>query len=327
MVRATLHEQEIRRAIGAPGDGDHVVDGVATLDDVHDRCLFWLARPPGDEQRDALAGARDGIVIAPPGTRLPGCRVLETPDPRRAIAQVLELVRAEGRQPPWVQSRAIDPSARISPLAVVEGDVVVGENVDIGPFCTVGPDVSIGAGTRLEAGVRVFPRVAIGARTTIGANAVIGSEGFGYVRDADGIKRRMPQLGGVVIGDDVDVCALAAVQCGAIAATTIEDHAKIDHLVLVAHGARVERGATVTAGTIVGGSAVIGADAWVGINASVRDGRRVGASALVGMDASVQDDLPDDAVARAPRPGVAPRPADDDRAGIGFTSRRRPGST
>src|SRR5688500_15270796 len=119
MVRATLHEQEIRRAIGAPGEGDQVVDGIATLDDVHDRCLLWLAREPGDAQRAALAAVRDAIVIAPPGTRLPGCRVLEVGEPRRAIAQVLELVRAEGRQAPWVRGRAIDPSARISPLAVV----------------------------------------------------------------------------------------------------------------------------------------------------------------------------------------------------------------
>ena len=94
----------------------------------------------------------------------------------------------------------------------------------------------------------------------------------------------------------------------------------------VAHGARVERGATIAGGVVLAGSSVVGAEAWVGINSTVREGRRIGSRALVGMDVSVQEDLPDDAIARAPRPDVAKRPPDDDRAAIGFASRtvRRP---
>ena len=156
----------------------------------------------------------------------------------------------------------------------------------------------------------------------MGLNAIIGNEGFGYVRDEDGNKTRMPQLAGVVIGSHVELGALGMVEAGAITPTRIGDHVKLGPGAGVGHGASVGTGATVAAGTILGGSSVVGEDAWIGIHASVRDGRRIGARALVGMDASVQQDLADDAIARAPRPDVGTRPADDDRSAIGFPKRR-----
>jgi UDP-3-O-[3-hydroxymyristoyl] glucosamine N-acyltransferase len=322
MIRATLHEQEIREAVGVPGEGDFVVDGVAAFDEAEDRCLYWFA----GNVPDSMSSRSECIVIAPSGSsagELGGCRILEVPDPRAGIAKVLALVRTLGRQAPLVDARDIAPDAEISAHAVVEGNVRIGEGVVIGPFCTIGPDVSIGRGSVLQAGVRVFPRVSIGEETTIDANTVIGHEGYGFVRDEAGDKTRIPQLAGVVIGSHVYVGALVAVECGAIKPTVIEDHAKIAHLTLVGHGARIERSASVTGGVILSGSSVVGTEAWVGVNASVRDGRRVGAHALVGMDASVQEDLEDGSIARAAQPAVERRPADDDLTGIGFGYRRK----
>lgn len=308
MLRATLHEQEIRQAIGVPGQGDLVVDGLAPLHAAEDRCLYFMNREVPIAVREALA-ARDGcIVLVPRGSAIAGelgsCHVLEVARPRAAIAGVLAFIRDERRQSPWVEARRISPEAIISPLAVVEGNVEVGERVRIEPFCTIGPDVSIGRDSVLRAGVRVFPRVSIGERVVIGANSVIGSQGYGFVRDEGGNKTRIPHLGGVVIGSSVEIGALAVVQYGTITPTVIEDHAKIDDNVEVAHNARVGRGASVTGGVVIGGSAVIEADAWIGINASIRNGRRVGSRALVGMDVSVHDDLADDVIARAPRAEV-----------------------
>ena len=124
------------------------------------------------------------------------------------------------------------------------------------------------------------------------------------MRDEAGNKTRIPHLGGVVIGSHVEIGALSVVQYGTISPTVIEDYVKIDDNVEVAHNVRIARGTSVTGGVVIGGSAVIHADAWIGINSSIRDGRRVGSRALVGMDASIQDDVPDNAVARAPRPHV-----------------------
>lgn len=318
MLRATLHEQEIRRLVDSPGDGDRTVHGVVTLDQAADGCLFFVNRELTDAVRGALAARRDCIIIAPPGLGPIGdCVVLESPQPRAAFSRVLAFIRSERRDPPFVSERAIAPGANISPLAVIEGDVEIGDGAVVEPFCMIGPDVRIARGAIVRSGVRVFPRVQIGEQSVIGSNTVIGHDGYGFVRDDQGNKWRMPHLGGVVIGAHVDIGALTIVQAGTIEPTLVEDYAKVGDHVFLGHNVRVGRDASVTAGVVVGGSAVIETEAWVGINSTIRDGRRVGAHALVGMDTSLQQDLPPDHVSRAGPPDVKPR-ADDDRTSIGF---------
>lgn len=323
VIRATLCEQEIRRAIGAPGDGERVVDGVATLDTAEDRCLFFVNyKVVPDAVRDSLATRRGCIVIARKGFTLDSdCVVIESSDPRAAISRVLEFIRSECRQPPLVTVRDIAPNAVISPLAVIEGDVEIGDGVLIEPFCMIGPDVRIGRGSIIRSGVRLHPRVTIGEESVIHANSVLGHDGYGFVRDEKGSKTRMPHLGGVIIGAHVAIGPLASVAAGTILPTIVEDYAKLGDYVCVGHNVRIERNASLTAHIILAGHSVIATEAWVGVNASIGEGRRVGAHALVGMDVSVQSDLPDHAVARAPRPDVKPRPDDDDLLGIGFAGR------
>lgn len=310
--------------IGLPGEGDQVVDGVAPLGAAEDRCLYFINKSVTMAIRKPLALSHGCIVIAPCGSALAGewgdCHVLEVADPRAAIAKVLEFIRVERRQRPWVADLMIAPNAIISPLAVVEGHVEIGEGVIIEPFCMLGPDVSIGRGSILQSGVRIYPRVVIGDETVIGSNTVVGHAGYGFVRDQNGNKERIPHLAGVVIGSHVDIGALVTVLGGTITPTVIEDYAKVDDHVHVAHGVRISRSASVIAGVVIGGSAVIEEEAWIGMNSSIRDGHRVGAHALVGMDASVQQDLAANAVARAPRPDVRSR-SKDDHAAIGFKDR------
>lgn len=328
MLRARLEEQEIRRIVGVPGDGDLVVDGVAPLTERIDRCLYFANRKLSTEGRAALGALRDCIVIGPAASRLTGwldgCRVLEVSDPRAAIANVLGFIESQRRQATWIESGSIAPTAAISPLAFVDSRAEIGPDVVIEPFCTVGPDVRIGRGSIVRSGARLCQRVIVGESSTIGANTVIGHPGYGFVRDAAGHKTRIPHLGGVRIGSHVELGALVVVQSGTLEPTIVEDHAKIDDNVEVAHNAVVESGASVTGGVVIGGSAVIGRDAWIGINASIRDGRRVGARSLVGMSASVQHHVPDASVARAPRSPVERRPADDDFTAIGFARRPKP---
>jgi UDP-3-O-[3-hydroxymyristoyl] glucosamine N-acyltransferase len=324
VIRATLHEQEIRRAIGEPGDGDRVVDGAATIDTVEDRCLFFVNhKVVPDAVRDSLAMRRGCIAIARRGFTLDSdCVVIESSDPRAAISRVLGFIRAERRQPPLVTFRVIAPSAVISPLAVIEGDVDIGDDVVIEPFCMIGPDVRIGRGSIIRSGVRLHPRVTIGEESVIHANSVLGHDGYGFVRDEKGNKTRMPHLGGVIIGSHVALGPLASVAAGTIMPTIVEDYAKLGDYVCVGHNVRIGRNASLTAQIILGGHSVVEAEAWVGLNATIGEGRRVGAHALVGMDVSVQSDLPENSITRAPRPDVQPRPDDDDLTAIGFSGRR-----
>src|SRR3954454_3257170 len=167
MLRATLAESEIRAAIGVPGHGDLVVNGVAALDAGDDHCLYFINHDSPDTVRESLAGRTGCLVIAPPGlfsAEPSGCRVLEVAHPRTAIARVLEFIRAERRQAPWLATRRIAGGANVSPLAVLEGTVDIAEGVVIEPFCTIGPDVAIGSGTIVRAGARIGERVTVGAR-------------------------------------------------------------------------------------------------------------------------------------------------------------------
>jgi len=323
MLRATLHEQEIRRLVGTPGDGDRVVDGVSTLDTIEDNSLVFVSKNVvSDAVRSSLAARRGCIVIARKGVSFGAdCVVIECADPRAAIGRVLEFIRSERRQAPLLTARAIAPSAKISPLAVLEGSVEIGDDVLIEPFCMIGPDVRIGRGSIIRSGVRIFPRVSIGEECHIYPNSVIGNDCYAYVRNEQGNKTRIPHLGGLIIGSFVDIGACTTVYAGKIAPTIIEDYAKIGDLVVVAHNTRIGKNAGLCASSVLSGSAVVEAEAWIGVNATIRDGVRVGAHALVGMDVSLQRDLPDKTVARAPRPDVKPRPDDDDLTAIGFTGR------
>jgi UDP-3-O-[3-hydroxymyristoyl] glucosamine N-acyltransferase len=327
VLRATLAESEIRRVIGVPGEGNLVLNGVATLDAAEDRCLHYINQDLSAETRAVLAGRQGCIFIAPMGSSLAGLssssRVLEVPQPRTAIAKVLAFIRAEGRLQPWLTSRRIGPTAVISPLAVLEGNVHIADGVAIEAFCTVGPDAAIGRDTIVRAGARIGERVTIGERSLIGRNSVIGEEGYGYVRDDNGNKMRIPHLGGILIGSHVEIDSLTVIQYGTIGPTIVEDHAKVGSSNFVGHNVRIGRGASLTAGNVLGGSSVVGEDVWIGMNASVRNGRRVGAHSLVGMDASIQDDLADRTVARARPADVAQRSPDDDEQAIGFTARPR----
>ena len=315
VLHAALREDEIRRAVGLPRGGDAEVEGIATLAAPRDACLHFVVRAATPEAVRALTGLHGCIVLVPVGANyaatLEQAQLIAVADPRAAMAEVLGFVRSEGRRTPWVIGSQFAADAEISDKAVIGADVQIGPGAVIEPFATIGPDVSIGAGSVVRSGARINPHVAIGERTVIGNNAVIGSEGFGFVRDDAGDKVRIPHLGGIWIGSDVEIGALTVVQYGTITPTVIEDLAKIDDNVEVAHNTHVGRNASLVGGVVTGGSSVIGANAWIGINASIRNGRQVGAGALVGMDVSVQDDLPDRAAARAPRADVRSRPRAD----------------
>ena len=324
MLRAILSEQEIRRILNVPGRGERVVEGISPRGASQDRSLYFVNKQMTAEIRDAFTAREGCIVVVFTGNNqdsLGTCVVLEAENPRAALGQVLRFIRDEQRISPLVTDRSIASSANISPLAVVDGAVEIADGVVIEPFCVVGPDVKIGCGSILRSGARIHSRVTIGENSVIGSNSLIGQQGFGFVRDNLQNKIRIPHLAGVVIGSNVEIGGLVSLPSGTIMPTIIEDYAKIDELVHVAHNVRVARGASVIAGTVIGGHAIIDEEAWLGMNSSIRQGRRVGAHALVGMDASIQQDVADNSVVRAPRPDVQSR-NDDDHSAIGFTERR-----
>lgn len=151
----------------------------------------------------------------------------------------------------------IDPSASIGPYCVIGRNVVIGPQVIIDPNCTIGDNSQIGEGSHINAGVHIYHQVTIGKRNVIASGVVIGSEGFGFANQG-GAWHKVPQLGGVVIGDDVDIGANTTIDRGAIDDTIVENGVKLDNQIQVGHNVKI--GAhTIIAGCVgIAGSATIG---------------------------------------------------------------------
>ena len=184
-------------------------------------------------------------------------------------AVVREIVAAAGLHPPAAPSAGIHStavvaaSAKISPHAHLAANVVVGENsviaagAVIGPNSVIGDNCSIGVGTRLIASVTLVEDVVIGARCIVHPGAIVGCDGFGNAISSTGWVK-VPQIGGVRIGDDVEIGANTTIDRGAIEHTVIENGARLDNLVQIAHNVRVGEHSALAAMTGISGSTVIG---------------------------------------------------------------------
>jgi UDP-3-O-[3-hydroxymyristoyl] glucosamine N-acyltransferase len=157
----------------------------------------------------------------------------------------------------------IHPSASVGPNCSIGNQVKIGPAAVLAPNCVLGDVVSIGAGTHLDAGVKIYNDVIIGARCRLASGVVVGSDGFGFANQK-GAWYKVPQLGSVEIGDDVDIGANTTIDRGAVENTVIEDGVKLDNLIQVGHNVRI--GAhTVVAGCVgIAGSTIIGKYCMIG---------------------------------------------------------------
>jgi UDP-3-O-[3-hydroxymyristoyl] glucosamine N-acyltransferase len=229
----------------------------------------------------AATGASAALVSAPLADALPAhvARVV-VDDPYARFARVArwyeeELCAAQGEVEPAVAPSArihpdarLGAGARIGPHAVVEAGARIGEDARIGAGCFVGRDASIGAGTRLHPNVTVYHECVLGARCVVHAGTVIGSDGFGFAREPQGWAK-IPQLGAVRIGDDVEIGSNCSIDRGALEDTVIGDGCKLDNLVQVGHNVRIGEHTAIAGCVGIAGSAVIGRRCMLGGAAGV----------------------------------------------------------
>ncbi|MFO7286126.1 MAG: UDP-3-O-(3-hydroxymyristoyl)glucosamine N-acyltransferase [Gammaproteobacteria bacterium] len=269
-MRVTLAELAERFGCVLHGPPERTVSTVGTLTGAGPDAVAFFANPA---YAQALSETRAGAVILDERAR-EQCPVpcLVTPNPYATYARVAALLHPAPPPAPGVHPSAVvapdakvAPSAEIGPHAVVGPRSEIGDGVVIGPGCTIGADVKIGAHTRLVARVVVLDRVRVGSRCLFQPGAVIGGDGFGFAEDfAHGGWVKVPQLGTVVIGDDVEVGANTTIDRGAIEDTVIEDGVKLDNLVMIAHNVRVGAHTVMAAMTGVAGSTRIGKRCMIG---------------------------------------------------------------
>lgn len=174
-----------------------------------------------------------------------------------------------------------------------------GENVKIGlnsyiePGCLIGHDVSIGDNAVIMSGA-VIKKSTIGNNVIINEKAAIGTFGFTMTEDECGHKLRIPTLGNVQIGNEVEIGAYDNISCGSGGDTIIDDYVKLDALVYIGHDAHLCENVEITAGSIIGGFANVECEAYIGINSSVRNRITVGKNSIIGMGSTVTKSVKND---------------------------------
>jgi UDP-3-O-[3-hydroxymyristoyl] glucosamine N-acyltransferase len=290
-----LRELAVRLGCRLEGDGEIDISRVSGIDRAGPGDLTFLANP---KYAHALADTRASAVIlgehAPPAP----CAVLRTAEPYVAFARALAALAAVDRPQPGVHPTSIvEDGAEVAADAHVGPYVRVGCGARIGArtvlhgFCEVGPGASVGADCVIHTHVVVRERVTLGDRVILQNGVVIGADGFGFATTAAGLHEKIPQLGVVVIEDDVEIGANSAVDRPAVGETRIGAGTKIDNLVQVAHGVRIGRHVLLAAQVGIAGSTSVGDHVvlagQVGVSGHIAIGDGVKASAQSGIPNSV----------------------------------------
>ena len=261
-MTVSLGELAVRFGCELRGDPAATVDSVAALSQAGPRAVSFLVNPKYVAQ---LADTRAGAVILDAGSaasaRVP---VLVAANPHATFARVATLLHPDpplnrGVHPAATVSRSaqVDASSEIAAGAFVGDDARIGAGCYIGPGSVVERGARIGDDCRLVARVVIGPRVSLGHRCIVQPGAVVGGDGFGYAPEK-GTWVKVPQLGSVVVGDDVEIGANTTIDRGALEDTVIEEGVKLDNLIMIAHNCRIGAHSALAACVAIAGSSVLG---------------------------------------------------------------------
>jgi UDP-3-O-[3-hydroxymyristoyl] glucosamine N-acyltransferase len=284
------------RAVEIEGAGDPLIEGVASLERaaVGDLCFV---RSPGFV--GAARASRAAAFVASPGVEIDGRPVLRSARPDLDFARLVVLLLGDPEQRSFAPGAPhLSPTARIDPSARLGPGCSVGDRARIGPRSVlqagvvVYPDVEIGEDCELHAGVVVREGTRIGDRVTLHPGVVLGGDGFGYLADEDGRLFKVPQVGIVVIEDDVEIGANTTVDRATLEETRIRKGARIDNLVQIAHNCDVGEGAIIAGQVGLSGSTVVGARAVLMGGVGSAGHLSIGPGAFVAARAGLIKDVP-----------------------------------
>jgi UDP-3-O-[3-hydroxymyristoyl] glucosamine N-acyltransferase len=277
------------------GDGEVEISGVCGIEQAGPGDLTFLANP---RYAGHLAATRASAVILAPGHEAP-LPCLVSDNPYLTFARAVAVLRPPARPLPGVHPSAqVDPGARLGPdvhvgaLSVLGAGVRLGARTVVHPHVVLYEGVQVGEDCVLHSGVQVRERCRLGNRVVVQNGAVIGADGFGFARDGEGRYRKFPQVGIVVIEDDVEIGALTAIDRAALGETRVGRGTKLDNLVQIGHSVTIGED-TVLAGQVgVAGSTHIGRRVTlagqVGVAGHLTIGDGVVATAQTGIPGSVE---------------------------------------
>ena len=277
-VSYSVAELAERFGLSSHGDDAVSIDGVGTLSGAGASQLSFLSNGKYDAQ---LAATRAGVVVLRE-ENLAACptAALIAKDPYVAYAKIAALFERQPLALPGVHPSAIvaasarvSASASVGPCCVIEDEAVIEDGAVLGPHCIIGAACTVGAQSRLVARVTLVTRVTLGKRVLVHPGAVIGSDGFGLAFDRDAYDHggwiKLPQLGGVRIGDDCEIGANTTIDRGALEDTVLEEDVRLDNQIQIAHNVYVGAHTAMAGCAAVAGSAKIGRYCQIGGNAGV----------------------------------------------------------
>lgn len=286
----SAYSETIIETIAAAGDGDETA----------------LVFVEGKRNIALMETLRAAAVLCPPefADKAPtGVAVLVNPRPHQAFAMIGRLMFPAAARPDAMTSETgispgahVDASANVEPGAIIEAGAVIGPNVAIGSGTVVAPNAVVGHSCRIGRDSYVGPNVSIryalvGNRVVIHGGAQIGQDGFGFVGGAKG-PERVPQIGRVIIQDDVEIGSNTTVDRGAMADTIIGEGTKIDNLVQIAHNVRIGRGCLIAGHCGLSGSVTLGDFVMLGGRVGIADHITVGDRVQVAASSGLMYDIP-----------------------------------
>jgi UDP-3-O-[3-hydroxymyristoyl] glucosamine N-acyltransferase len=273
---------------GKPGTR---ITGAAMLDDAAPAHLAFAGSPKYFES--AARSAAGCIIALPEFAGAPGQTVIESAQPRAHFALALLVLYPPRPNAPGIHPSAtvdrdaqIDTYAEIGPFVTIGNGARIGARTRIGAGSSIGPNVEIGDDCILYPRVSIYERVTIGARCIVHSGAVIGADGFGFEM-ADGDYKKVPQVGTVVIGDNVEIGANTCIDRATLGVTRIGDGTKLDNMVHIAHNCRIGKHVAIAAQTGLAGGVTIGDYAVVGGQVGVGDKARIESKAVIGSGAGI----------------------------------------
>jgi len=266
---------EIAKHIDAELSGDPIcqIFNVNTLNQAKEGEISFLANRRYVKQLSETKAT--AVILRPEDIESCPAYTLATNDPHLGFANIVRLLHPVPKFEPGINKTAkvsssaiVDPSCAIGANVIVDDKTVIKSNVSIGPGCVIGKNLSIGSDTRLLANIVLCDHVTIGERVIIHPGVVIGADGFGLAND-HGVWLKIPQLGSVIIGDDVEIGANTTIDRGAIGTTVIEDGVKIDNQVQIGHNVCIGAHTAIAGCVGIAGSTSIGKRCMIGGAAAI----------------------------------------------------------
>ena len=289
--------KEIAALVGGTvsGDGSYVIQRLAALDEAG-RDDLAFAVPPHIE---AARGAKAGALLLPTGTEGFACPVIYVAEPKAAFAKLLTIFTPPTVHPSGVSDEAyigadvqIGAGVTILPFAYIDDHAVLGAGVTVYPHAYVGQYTTVGDDTVIYPSATVREHCRIGARCTIHSGAVIGADGFGFTTES-GVHTKVPQVGGVIIEDDVEIGAHVGIDRATLGATVIGKGTKIDNLVHIGHNCSIGANCLIVAQTGISGSTKVGHNVTFGGQVGTVGHINIGANSVYAARSGIIGDMPE----------------------------------